>query len=75
MTQKYIYKTDFADLSQSLQEKLIDSLIEKRYMRGDYDYLYYDENYPTKIVEEAKRNLRLRDEIQMEFEVKIVVEF
>ncbi len=74
--QKYIYLTDFADLSQSLKEQLIDTIIEKKFMRGNSDdiELFNESIKPIKTVEDAKKNPHIREEIE-KFNVDIVINY
>lgn len=72
--QKFIYKTDFSDLSQSLKEFMISTIIEKKFKRGDYDHLDNDLDQ-VKNLEDAKNNLHLIEEIENELNVDIVVNY
>jgi hypothetical protein len=74
--QKYIYLTDFADLSQSLKEQLIDTIIEKKFMRGNSDdiELFNESIEPIKTVEDAKKNSHVREAIE-KFNVDIVINY
>ncbi len=67
--QKYIYLTDFADLSQSLKELLIDTIIEKKFWRGDYV------NSKIFKLEEAKQSASLKEEIENKLNVNIVINY
>lgn len=73
--QKYLYITDFSDLSQSLKDQLIDTIIEKKFYRGDYDSLEKDEFMLIKNSNDAIKNLHLREEVENELNVNIVINY
>lgn len=63
---KFIYKTDFNDLSKDLKTQLIKTIIEKKLYRGDYAYLENNEFTPIKNLKDVLNNLHLQEEIENE---------
>ena len=71
---KFIYQIDFNDISKELKEHLIDIIIEKRFIRGDYKDLKND-IVPVKSLKDAKEHIFLREEIEMEIPIEISIKF